>query len=135
MPRNEEEYRKNSARESFDEHHILNAEPTSPEFLAATVHELSTKSSRNAAISRTTTIMATLSSNFSLSRRQFSQSSNHSQFEKSCHHHLIVRQDQNQVQDPRTRKLCHPSGPSCQFQEAQPWNSKLRSKETIISGL
>jgi hypothetical protein len=54
----------NSARESFDEHRILNAEPTSPEFLAATVHELSTKSSRNVAISTTTTIMETLSAIF-----------------------------------------------------------------------
>jgi hypothetical protein len=64
MPRNEEEYRKNSARESFDEHHILNVESTSPEFLAATVHELSAKSSRDAAISTTTTIMGTLSAIF-----------------------------------------------------------------------
>jgi hypothetical protein len=62
--RNQEEHRKNSTRESFDEHRILNAEPTSPEFLAAKVHELSTKSSRNAAISTTTTIMATLSAIF-----------------------------------------------------------------------
>jgi hypothetical protein len=66
VPRNQEEHRKNSARESFDEHRILNAEPTFPEFLAATIHELSTKSSRNAAISTTTTIMATLSAIFSL---------------------------------------------------------------------
>jgi hypothetical protein len=64
VSRNQEEHRKNSARESFDEHHILNAEPTMPEFLAATVHELSTKSSRNAAISTTTAIMATLSAVF-----------------------------------------------------------------------
>jgi cell division protein FtsX len=64
VPRNQEEHRKNSARESFDEHRILNAKSTSPEFLAATVHELSTKSSRNAAISTTTTIMATLSAIF-----------------------------------------------------------------------
>jgi hypothetical protein len=28
---------------------------------------------------------------------------------------MTVRQDQNQVQDPRTRKPCHLSGPSCQF--------------------
>jgi hypothetical protein len=66
VPRNQEEHRKNSARESFDEHRILNAEPTLPEFLPATIHELSTKSSRNAAISTTTTIMATLSAIFSL---------------------------------------------------------------------
>jgi alkylhydroperoxidase/carboxymuconolactone decarboxylase family protein YurZ len=65
VPRNQEEHRNNSARESFDEHRILNVEPTSPEFLAATVHELSAKSSRNAAISTTTTIMATLSAIFS----------------------------------------------------------------------
>jgi hypothetical protein len=66
VPRNQEQHRKNSARESFDEHRILNAEPTTPEFLAATIHELSTKSSRNAAISTTTTIMATLSAIFPL---------------------------------------------------------------------
>jgi hypothetical protein len=66
VPRNLEEQRKNSARESYDEHHILNAEPTSPEFLAATVHELLTKSSCNAVISTTTTIMATLSAVFPL---------------------------------------------------------------------
>jgi hypothetical protein len=61
VPRNQEEYRENSAREGYDEHRILNAEPTSPEFLAATFHELSSKSSCNAAISATTTIVATLS--------------------------------------------------------------------------
>jgi hypothetical protein len=62
--RNQEEHGKNSARESFDEHRILNAEPTTPEFLAATIHELSAKFSRNAAISTTATIMATLSAIF-----------------------------------------------------------------------
>jgi hypothetical protein len=61
VPRNQEEHHKNSTRESYDEHRILNAEPTSPEFLAATVHEPSTKSSRNAAISATAHIVATLS--------------------------------------------------------------------------
>jgi hypothetical protein len=66
VPSNQEQHRNNSARESFDEHRILNAEPTTPEFLAATIHELSTKSSRNAAISTTTTIMATLSAIFPL---------------------------------------------------------------------
>jgi hypothetical protein len=64
VSRNQEEHLKNSTRESFDEHRILNAEPTTSEFLAATVHELSTKSNRNAAISTTTTIMATLSAIF-----------------------------------------------------------------------
>jgi hypothetical protein len=64
VPRNQEEHRQNSARESYDEHRNINAEPTSPEFLAATVYELSTKSSCNATISTTTTIMATLSTVF-----------------------------------------------------------------------
>jgi hypothetical protein len=61
VPRNQEEHRKNSARESFDKHRILNAESISPELLAATIHELSAKSSRNAAISTTTIITATIS--------------------------------------------------------------------------
>jgi hypothetical protein len=61
VPRNQEEYRKNSAREGNDEHRLLKAEPTSPELLAATFHEISTKSSCDAAISATTTIVATLS--------------------------------------------------------------------------
>jgi hypothetical protein len=61
VPRNQEEHHENSARESYDEHRILNAEPASSEFLAATVHELSTKSSCDATISTTTTIVAILS--------------------------------------------------------------------------
>jgi hypothetical protein len=61
VPRNQEKYRKNSAREGNDEHRLLNAKPTSPELLADTFHELSTKSSRNAAILATTTILATFS--------------------------------------------------------------------------
>jgi hypothetical protein len=65
VPINQEEHCKNSAGESFDEHRILNVEPTSAEFLTATVHELSAKSSCNAAISTATTIMATLSAVFS----------------------------------------------------------------------
>jgi hypothetical protein len=64
VPRNQEEHRKNSGRESFDEHRILNAESISPKLLAATIHELSAKSSRNAAISTTTIIMATISAIF-----------------------------------------------------------------------
>jgi hypothetical protein len=48
-------------QEGYDEHRILNAEQTSPEFLAATFHELSTKSSCNTTISATTTIVATYS--------------------------------------------------------------------------
>jgi hypothetical protein len=97
VPINQEEYRKNSARKSFDEHRILNAESILPERLAATIHELSTKSSRNAAISTTTIIMATISVIFPSSCRQSNQFSNHSQFGKSYHHHPTVRQDQNQV--------------------------------------
>jgi hypothetical protein len=61
VPRNQEEYRKNLAREGNDENRLLNVEPTSPKLLATTFHELSTKSSCNAAISATTTIVATLS--------------------------------------------------------------------------
>jgi hypothetical protein len=61
VPRNQEEHCKNSAKESYDEHRILNAEPTSPEFLAAAIHELSTKSSCHVAISAATIIMETLS--------------------------------------------------------------------------
>jgi hypothetical protein len=64
VPRNQEEHHENSARKSYDKHHILNVEPDSPEFLAATVHELSTKSSCLAAILIATTIMATLSADF-----------------------------------------------------------------------
>jgi hypothetical protein len=61
MPRNQEEHGKNPARESIDEHHVLNAKSISPELLAATFHELSTKSSRNTTIFTTTIIMATIS--------------------------------------------------------------------------
>jgi hypothetical protein len=64
MPRNQEEHGKNPARESVDEHHVLNAKLVSPELLATTIHELSTKSSRNAAVSTTTIIMATISAIF-----------------------------------------------------------------------
>jgi hypothetical protein len=60
MPRNQEEHGKNLARESVDEHRVLNAKSISPELLAATFHELSTKSSRNVAIFTTTIIMATI---------------------------------------------------------------------------
>jgi hypothetical protein len=64
MLRNQEEHGKNPARESIDEHRVLNAKSVSPELLAATIHELSTKSSRNAAVSTTTIIMATISAIF-----------------------------------------------------------------------
>jgi hypothetical protein len=61
VPGNQEEYCQDSAREGNDEHHIHNTKPTSPELLATTLHESSTKSSCNAAISATTTILATFS--------------------------------------------------------------------------
>jgi hypothetical protein len=75
------------------------------------------------------------SQEFFPSHRQSNQSSNHSQFGKSYHHHPTVRQDLNQVQDLRTRRHYRLSGLSCQFQEGQPWNSRLRSKEATTSGL
>jgi hypothetical protein len=56
---NQEEHHHNLAREGNDEHRLHNAEPTSPKLLATTLHEPSTKSSCNAAISTTTTILAT----------------------------------------------------------------------------
>jgi hypothetical protein len=61
VPINQEEYRENSTREGYDEHRILNAEPTSPEFLAATFHEFSAKSTCNATILAIAIIVATLS--------------------------------------------------------------------------
>jgi hypothetical protein len=64
MPRNQEEHGKNPARESVDEHRVLDAKSISPELLAARIHELSTKSSRNTAIFTTTIIMATISTIF-----------------------------------------------------------------------
>jgi hypothetical protein len=61
VPRNQEEHCQNSAREGNDEYHLFNANSTSPELLTTTVYEFSTKSSYNAAISTTTTILATFS--------------------------------------------------------------------------
>jgi hypothetical protein len=49
------------SKKGNDEYRFLNAEPTSPELLATTVYEFSTKSSHNATISATTTILATFS--------------------------------------------------------------------------
>jgi hypothetical protein len=64
VPRNQEKHGKNTTRESVDEHRVLNAESISPELLAATIHELSTKSSRNTTIFTTTIVMATISTIF-----------------------------------------------------------------------
>jgi hypothetical protein len=75
------------------------------------------------------------SQQFFPSHRQSSQSSNHNQFGKSCHHPQKVRQGLSQVQDLRTPKHCRLSGLSCQSQEGQPWSSRLRSKEATTSGL
>jgi hypothetical protein len=61
LPRNQEEHGKNPARKSVDEHRVLNAESIWSELLAATIHELSTKSSRNTAIFTTTILLATIS--------------------------------------------------------------------------
>jgi hypothetical protein len=61
VPKNQEEYCWNSARKGNDEYHLLNAKSTLPKLLATTVREFSTKSSRNAAISAITTILATFS--------------------------------------------------------------------------
>jgi hypothetical protein len=61
VTRNQEKYCQDSAREGNDEHRLLNAEPTSPELLAAKLHEFLTESSCNAAISAITTILATFS--------------------------------------------------------------------------
>jgi hypothetical protein len=77
--------------------------------------------------------LGNLLSSFTLSRRQFSQFSSHSQYKKYCHHHLTIRQDKNQVQDLRTRMPCHLSEQSCPSQEDQPWNLKPKSRETTIS--
>jgi hypothetical protein len=65
VPRNQEKHGKNPARKSVDEHRVLNVESISPELLAATIHELSTKSSRNTTIFTITVILATISAVFS----------------------------------------------------------------------
>jgi hypothetical protein len=64
VPRNQEKHGKNPARKSVDEHLVLNAESISPGLLAATSHELLTKSSRNTSIFTTTIILATISAVF-----------------------------------------------------------------------
>jgi hypothetical protein len=115
VPGNQEEHRKNSARESFDEHRILNAESISPEPLAATIHELSTKSSRNTTISTTTIIMATISAIFP----------------------SVAGNPINSVTTANSGNLTTTTREfvKTRIKFETPWNSKLRSKETIISGL
>jgi hypothetical protein len=64
MSRNQEKHGKNSARESADEHRILNAKSISLELLAATIHEPSNRSSRHAAIFTTTVFLVAISAVF-----------------------------------------------------------------------
>jgi uncharacterized membrane protein YoaK (UPF0700 family) len=65
VPKNQEKHGKNPARKSVDEHHVLNAKSVSSKLLAATIHELSAKSSPNSAVFTTTIILATISTVFS----------------------------------------------------------------------
>jgi uncharacterized membrane protein YoaK (UPF0700 family) len=65
VPRDKEKHGKNSARKSVDEHRILNANPISPELLAAAIHELSINFSPSSAVLTTTVIVATITAVFS----------------------------------------------------------------------
>jgi hypothetical protein len=65
VPGNKEEHGKNSARESTDEHRILNARPVSPEFLAASIHEPTVKFYPSSAIPATTVNVAAIAAVFS----------------------------------------------------------------------
>jgi hypothetical protein len=65
VPRNQEKHGKNPARKSVNEHRILNAKSVSPDFLAAAIHDLSTKFGTNSAVFTTTIIMETISAVFS----------------------------------------------------------------------
>jgi hypothetical protein len=64
VPRNEEEHGKNSARESTNEHRILNAKPVSPEFLAAAIRESPVKFCPSLAIPATTVNVAAVAAVF-----------------------------------------------------------------------
>jgi hypothetical protein len=65
VPRNKEEHGKNSARESINEHHIINARPVSPEFLAASIHEPTVKFCPSSTIPATTVDVAAVAAVFS----------------------------------------------------------------------
>jgi hypothetical protein len=65
MPRNKEEHGKNSARESTNEHRILNAKPVSPVFLAASIREPTVKLCPSSAIHATTVNVAAIAAVFS----------------------------------------------------------------------
>jgi hypothetical protein len=58
VPKNEEEHGKNSARESTNEHRILNSKPVSPEFLAAAIREPTVNFCPSSAIPATTVNVA-----------------------------------------------------------------------------
>jgi hypothetical protein len=60
VSRNEEEHGKNSARESTNEHLILNAKPVSPEILAAAIREPTVKFCPSSAIPATTVNVAAI---------------------------------------------------------------------------
>jgi hypothetical protein len=62
---NKEEHGKNSARESTNEHRILDAKPVSPEFLAASIHEPTVKFYPSSAIPATTVNVAAVATFFS----------------------------------------------------------------------
>jgi hypothetical protein len=64
VPRNEEKHGKNSARESTNEHRILNAKPVSPEFLAAAIREPTVKFCPSPAIPATTVNVAAVAAIF-----------------------------------------------------------------------
>jgi hypothetical protein len=64
VPRNEEEHGKNSAREGTNEHHVLNAKPVSPEFLAAAIREPTVKFCPSSAIPATTVSVAAVAAFF-----------------------------------------------------------------------
>jgi hypothetical protein len=61
VPRKLKEHSKNLARENHDEYCLHNAEPVSPKLLATTIHGFSTKSSHNATVQATTTILVAFS--------------------------------------------------------------------------
>jgi hypothetical protein len=64
VPRNEEEHGKNSARESINEHRILNAKPVLPEFLSAAIREPTVKFCPSSAIPTTTVSVAAIAAIF-----------------------------------------------------------------------
>jgi hypothetical protein len=70
MPKNQEKYSENSARENHDEHCLHNVESVPPELLAARAHRSSAKHNFDSTISTSviilatfTTVLSTVSSN------------------------------------------------------------------------